>query len=373
MELKIEKNTLVDALTKNVRNVSGKKDNPILEGIFMKVEKNGIQFIRSNGDESVIINLPTDDKIEIIKEGTVVIHRSLTDIAKKLKDTITLKESKSTLLIQSEGAKFEIPLYDSSQYPKIDTGEQGEKFLSLPFDEFKDIVEKTAYCHATSESRPILRAISFKKEDDKIQFASTNSHILVRKVIEYKPVDGGIDPGSIELNPPAPSLIQSLRMFNKEDKIDLYAESNHLIVTSPQITFRIRLLDGNYPDIGRLINTDFQSLAKINRKEMIDAVEQLRLLITTDKSILTMSIKDTEMSLKTSTTLGKCDIPLTIKEMAGENEVDIAVNVDYLLNHLRSMDGEIIQLGFLGHQRPIGMLNEEKDGEYRLVLPIRTT
>ncbi|MFL0364634.1 DNA polymerase III subunit beta [Pseudobacillus sp. 179-B 2D1 NHS] len=373
MKILVEKNTLVDALTKNVRNTSSQKETPILEGIYMKAEDNCLRIIRSNVDETVVITLPAENENLKIKEaGEVVVHRSLSEITKQLKETITLEATEKSLRITSGDSEFELPIYDATQYPEL-AQEEGEDFIDLTYDEFKDIVEKSTYCaNFTSEVRPILKGVHFRKEGNQIMFVSTNSHVLVRKIVDYKPREGQNDPGSFQLVPPAPSLMQALRFFQKEDKLSLSLGKHYLIIQSEHVSCRIRLIEGNYPDVDRLISTKFKSLVKIERKKLIDAVEQARLLITAKNIILTITIKDNMLAVRTSTELGKCNIPVSIQEIQGEPEVEISLNVNYLRDHIRTMDAEVIQLGFSGPSRPVVILNEEKDGEYRLLLPVRT-
>lgn len=66
-----------------------------------------------------------------------------------------------------------------------------------------------------------------------------------------------------------------------------------------------------------------------------------------------------EVVIKTPTTLN-----------GDKEDIKVGFNVNYLLNHLKSLSGEEVTLGYIGDIKPI-ILNGNREEEFKLMLPVR--
>lgn len=366
MNFKIETRILVDSLIKVAKSTSGKKDIPILQGIFLEATNGELHFIASNGDETTSLKVQSEEQLTIVDDGKAVVHKSLVEIAKTLKtDTVTITKEKDNIRVLTDKGEFEIPGYDANAYPKVVKDENLKVILETDFHTYQKIIDKTTYCSSiNSESRPILNGVHVDVSSDQIQFLATNSHVLAQKVIKYKSQE------ELQFTPPALPLVNSLRIFEKEDKLTLSINDNYFVVKSNNVSYHVRLLDGTFPSTERLIIRDFKGIMKLKRDEFLAALEQVK-LVAAGKKTASMSLKNGTATLKANSESGKADISFSALEVEGAEEVEFFFNVSYLLNHVKAIDSENVQLGFLSGLQPLVLLGEEEDGEYKLFLPVR--
>lgn len=372
MELKINKNTLVNALTK-VEKAAGKSQIPVLNGIFFEATDKNLRFIGANDEQVITVDVPVDENVVVKESGKIVFSKGLTDIAKKLVDeTVTIHTDDANLQyrVESKLSNFTFSSFDPEEFPKFEEP-VGEEILELSFEELRDYVGKLSFASSTEDTRPILQGIHISSKDGQLKLVSTNSHILSQKVVAKETKE------EIAITPKAKSLNDSLRVFDSNDTIKVFATSTHLVLKSDDVMIRIRLLDGKYPETDRLVITQFKAILRVDKKEFITALEQVQ-IVGQSKSMpnaATLSVSGENIKIENnSTEAGKAEIEVPLLELQkNDNDVDIkfAFNVKYMIDLVRATDGNI-RIAFVDSMRPISILGLESSGEYKLILPIRT-
>jgi DNA polymerase III subunit beta len=376
MKLEIKKDLLVNGLTKVEKAVSKNSNVPILQGILFEVTEDHIRFVGTNDEQTIEVKFPVDENITIERTGSLVFNKGITEIAKKLPNgTVKINSSDDLRFTISSGkSNFTLSGYDAEEYPKF-TQPDGEAILEFTFDELKDVVNKLHFCASVDDKRPILQGIHISTVEKYLKFVSTNSHILSQKMIAKEVNE------EISLIPKAKSLVDTLRVFDTNDTIKVFATNTHLILQSQSgtITVRNRLLEGNYPETDRLLVTDFKAIIEVEKKDFLNALEQVYIMCQSGSgnspSAATISVIGENIKIENSfTEIGKAEIEVPIKELQmneSDLEVKFSFNVPYMINLTKATDGNI-KLGFISDMRPIAVLGTESNGEYKLILPVRT-
>lgn len=373
MELKINKDVLVNALSK-VEKAAGKSQIPVLQGIYFEATEELLRFIGANDEQVITVEVPVDENVSVKQPGKIVFSKGITDITKKLVDeTISIHTDDSNLQyrIESKLSNFTFSGYDPEEFPKFEEP-TGEEILELSFDELRDYVGKLSFASSTEDTRPILQGIHISSRDGQLKLVSTNSHILSQKVVAKE------TNGEIAITPKARTLSDSLRVFDANDTIKVFATSTHFILKSDDVIVRNRLLDGNYPDTDRLVVTQFKAIMEVDKKQLINALEQVQIVGHGSKSMpnaATISISGENIKIENNfTESGKAEIELPLVELQkndGDVEIKFSFNVAYLINLAKATDGNI-KIAYVDGMRPVSILGTESNGEYKLILPIRT-
>ncbi|WP_121616764.1 DNA polymerase III subunit beta [Virgibacillus halodenitrificans] len=373
MKLTINKDVLVNALTK-VEKAAGKSQIPALQGIYFEATEEKLRFIGANDEQVITVDVPVDENVTVNKAGRSVFTKGITDIAKKLADeTVSIETDDSNLQyhIKSKLSNFSFSGYDPKEFPKFDEPAE-EEILELSFDELRDYVGKLSFASSTEDTRPILQGIHVSSKEGQLKLVSTNSHILSQKVVAKE------TKGEIAITPKAKSLSDSLRVFDANDTIKVYATSTHLILKSNDVMVRNRLLDGNFPQTERLVVTQFKAIMEVDKKQLITALEQVQIVGHGSKTMpnaAALSISGENIKIENNfTESGKAEIEIPLVELQKNDEmVDIkfSFNVKYMIDLVKATDGNI-RIAFVDSMRPVSILGAEANGEYKLILPIRT-
>lgn len=367
MKIEIKKELIVEALSKVVKTASRKTDMPVLQGIYLEVTDKELLFVTTDTQETVGVKIPVNEDVAVDEPGKVVMQKTVFDLIKKVTtDTVVLSKVDNSLSLIAGKSSFEIPTFNADEYPKI-TEESSESFLEMTFEDFSKAIESSGYCAATEDNRPILKGLNWKVRKDGITLVTTNAHVLSRKVISSKSEQ------ELEINPPAEALMRALRTFDKEDKVSISVVNSHIVIQSEKVFYKIRLLEGNYPDTDRLLVTNFKSIVKLKKADFLAALEQIR-LISEDQKIAKFTIENKSVVLTGNSDSGaKGHVGIAIEELQGAEEGKFAFNIKYMINHIHHVDSSIIQLGLIDSMKPIGILGEEEDGEYKMLLPCRAS
>src|SRR5690625_3078374 len=125
MNIKIEKNELLGALRKATKPVSNRAVVPVLTGVLMVADENGLTLTGSDSDLTVVVNVPLgeENSLEVIKEGAIVLPaRETLNIVRSLDNgevEITVDDLKANII--GGKANFVINGVSASEYLRINT------------------------------------------------------------------------------------------------------------------------------------------------------------------------------------------------------------------------------------------------------------
>ena len=377
MNLTIDREVLLENLNVISRGLPNKSPMPILTGIKLYTTESDLFLTSSNSDISVEVDI-NDSSLQIEDAGqTVVPGRVFIEIIRKInsrKVNLFLSDDK-ILVIKSGNSEFKLKIMDSFDYPKIDFVPL-ENPLTISSDILKDIIKSTSFATAQSERKPILTGVNLINSLGKLIATATDSFRLSQKIVEipeYKDFNIVI---------PNKSLDELLKAIDSYDgDLSLYFSNNKLLIAYKNVCFQTRLLDGNYPDTSRLIPSDFPTVVKFNKDELLDSVERVSLLSPRDKerdkeitySIIKLTInKDRSVEISTTnSSMGDAKEEIIPTSIDVANPITIGFSSKYLIEALRSFLSTEISLNLTGEIRPFSIRGEKDNNLTQLILPGR--
>lgn len=374
-QFSINKNFFLQALNTVKRAISTKNAIPILSTLKIEVAAEGITLIGSNGQISIENFISIDQEnagLVIDALGSLLLEANFfINVVSSLPSVeLELKEIENHQLILKSG-KSEITLKgkDSHQYPRIQEVPTTNPLL-LETKVLKELISETAFAASNQESRPILTGVHFVLNDQKqLKTVATDSHRLSQKVIQLENVGDHFD-----VVVPSRSLKEFTAVFDDAiETVKVYFAHNQMLFKSEYISFYTRLLEGNYPDTDRLIPKEFNSQITFNVASLRQAMERARLLSNaTENGTVKMEIKDQIVrSYVHSPEVGQVDEELETIHLVGE-DLTISFNPNYLIEALKAIKAEEVELSFISHIRPFTLKGMEDDHLIQLITPVRT-
>lgn len=374
-QFSINKNFFLQALNTVKRAISTKNAIPILSTLKIEVAAEGITLIGSNGQISIENFISIDQEnagLVIDAPGSLLLEANFfINVVSSLPSVeLDLKEIENHQLILKSG-KSEITLKgkDSHQYPRIQEVPTTNPLL-LETKVLKELISETAFAASSQESRPILTGVHFVLNDQKqLKTVATDSHRLSQKVIQLENVGDHFD-----VVIPSRSLKEFTAVFDDSiETVEVYFAHNQMLFKSEYISFYTRLLEGNYPDTDRLIPKEFNSQITFNVASLRQAMERARLLSNaTENGTVKMEIKDQIVrSYVHSPEVGQVDEELETIHLVGE-DLTISFNPNYLIEALKAIKAEEVELSFISSIRPFTLKGMEDDHLIQLITPVRT-
>lgn len=187
MLIRVNRETLSDAIGDVTKAVSTKTTMPILTGIKMEALDDALILTASNSDISIECRIPAkEEEEEIVKveeKGKVVLPaRYFSDIIRRLPgDEMTMSVNEQmNIHIEAGQSEFNLNGMDADEFPDLPSILERNVF-SMPSDLLKTMIRQTVFAASTSETRPILTGVMWTLEEGKLTFVATDSHRLVTR------------------------------------------------------------------------------------------------------------------------------------------------------------------------------------------------
>lgn len=366
MDFQIKRLELLNALTKVSRAVSLKSPLPVLTGI--KFELKDDQLILTGSDSDITIQTTITENIDIKKTGSVVLSsRYILEIIKKIEsENVHIYIVDGTMTrIEGQQSKFDLNGTSSVDYPRIDLNKTGV-FMQMKSADLKQAIEQTSFATSDKETRPVLTGVNFKAKDGILECIATDSYRLAKKLLD-------VDPSvSFNIIIPKKSLIELSRIIEKDEIIDLYISDRKVLFILEAALIQTRLIDGTYPDTGRLIPQEFDYSMSVDCVSLLGAVDRASLLSSEQSNIIKLTMDEDDVIISSySQEIGSVEEHLS-KAFYKGNPLHISFSARYLNEAIRSMNSQKIKILFTGEMRPFIIKDLDREDVIQLVLPVRT-
>ncbi|EFM10967.1 DNA polymerase III, beta subunit [Paenibacillus curdlanolyticus YK9] len=379
MKLSIAKNELNDAIQQVAKAASTRPAIPILGGIKFDVTHQGITLTASDTDISIQSFIPVESGDSIVakvdKPGSVVLpSKFIVEIVKKLpSDEVEIEVGEQFItMIRSGSTDIQMVGLDPEEFPVLPSIEQSD-VLQIPGDLLKSLIRQTVFAASTSEQTPILTGALVNLFEGELRFVATDRHRLANRSAHVDTLP------SLRFS----NVVISAKTLNELSRlipdasalVEMVVADNQALFKIGSVLFYSRLLDGTYPDTSKIIPQSYKTELVVDTKKLTDAIDRAYLMSREEKTnivrLITLEHGGIEIS-SSSSELGRVTEQLEAFKMEGE-ALRIAFNSKYMLDVLKVIDSEQLNIQFTGAMSPIIIRPADHPHSTYIILPYRTT
>jgi DNA polymerase-3 subunit beta len=340
MKITCSQADLHSALRTVARAVGSGKAHPILAGVLLAATDDGRLALTAYDLELGIAT--TIDAAVDTAGATVVPARLLADITSRLTGALTLAVDGSRLALTAAGGSYSLSVASSDDFPALPTVKAA---AGDPGDFSADIAAVLPAC-STDAAKQLLTGVNISPAG----LAATDGHRLAMRAVKM----------GCTMTIPARTL-QLVRQ-----PCSIAADNAHAAIHLADGTLIIsRILDGTYPNVAALMPSTFKSLVTVDRRALLGAIERVGVIAEQHNSII-----------KLVTTGKALTISAEAEANAGTESIsktgslpDLAMNVHYLADGLRAMDGDTITISANESTTPVVLTGEP--GQTYLIMPVQ--
>ena len=163
-------------------------------------------------------------------------------------------------------------------------------------------------------------------------------------------------------------MLHRILVPDTEQIVDIFFTENHILFEFGETRVVSRLIEGNYFRVDQMLSNDYETKVTVRKSELTSAVDRAMLFTSeADKRPLVLTVGSDSMNLRISSQEGSMsdDVGIT---MEGK-ELKIGFNPKFILDALRVIDDEDIQIFFLNSKAPCFIRDEAQSYIY-MVLPV---
>ncbi len=363
MKIICSKQELVKSINIVQKAVPSKTTMSILQCILIDATAGEIKFT-GNDTELGIETIVTG---EIVERGMVALDaRIFSDLVRKLPDQDVSIECDSNLqtTIICGKAKFQIMGRDGEDFTAVPLIARNQPVVISQFA-LKEIIRQTLFSIAQNDTNKIMTGELFEIRDGKLRVVSLDGHRISIRSLELK--ESSED---VKVIVPGKTLAEISRILSggAEDMVNVYFTKNHIMFVFDQTVVVSRLIEGNYFRVDQMITNDYETKVTINRQDMLECIDRSILLVREDdKKPIILTIAEGEMEIQINSQIGSMDEKIAV-QMEGK-EIRIGFNPKYLIDALKVIDDEEIDIYYVNPKAPCFIRDQEQSYIY-LVLPV---
>lgn len=372
MKLEIKKEILMEQLNNVIKGISNKNIIPVLNCIKFELTKEGLYLLSTDNDIAIKCFIDQKDIENIDTCGEILVSgRYIYDIIKKLPNEIVKIEEvvDNKIFITTSSSSFNLNCNNASEFPRLDLKESNNPIV-IRKKVIKNIIRQTAFATSTQESRPTLTGINFKIVENLMEVTATDSYRVSKKNIY---LDSPINE-EINIIIPTRNLNELSKLLDdSENDVEMHVFNNKVIFKFDNIIMMTRLINGTFPDISKLIPTDFQLKLDMNLIEFYNALDRAS-LFTNEDDKNTIELKTEMHDIVISSNIpeiGNVEEKIEVTKNNDSN-IEIAFSSRYMMDALKALECENIEISFSGEVKPIIIKNKDDDNLIELIVPIRT-
>lgn len=362
MNFSCTKQDLMEAINTVQKAVMSKATMPILEGIYIEAD-DCLKLVGNCFDMGIECSVNSDIK----EKGSIVLNsRMFGDIVRRLPDSEIFIEVKDNFIvvIECNNSYFEIKGLSSEGYPMLPQVEE-EKKISVPQSSFRDMIRKTMYAISNDENKKILTGSLLEVNDGDLTMVSLDGfRLAVAKAIIKEDV-------SFSAVIPGKNLSEIYKILAQtDDEVKITLSKNQALFEFDKCRIISKLLDGEYMNYKSFIPEQFETKIETNVKEMTESIERASLITNDDIRYPVRFIIDDDKMLVTSNTelgISKEQIDVNIDG----NNMTIGFNPRYLLDSLKVIDDEKVEISFSSSVGPSVIKPIQSDKFIFMILPVR--
>lgn len=346
MHFWILKENLYKALTIVGRNISSKPQLPVLSNILLQAENGQLKITTTNMDLGIIITTPA--KIEKTGEITVP-GKLLTEFVSMLSaDKVEFMLEGTNLLVKTDKNQASFSTISASDFPASPTFTPPKN--TFLFKKIKDAITRTVFAASIDEGRPVLTGVKTTLQNGKMTLTATDGYRLSQEHVDI--------PGKneeLKINLPAHTLSEVVRIAqelkSEEIGFSVIENKNQAIFNLPGATVFTRIIDGEFPNIEKIIPAGFKTRATIDRDQFAQAVKTASLFARGAANIIKIKIEKEGLRLSANTPQVGQNEDFVEAKIEGE-ESEIAFNYRFLLDLLANFPDESLVFESSGPLNP---------------------
>ena len=338
---------------------------PILGNVYIKQEQNTLTLIGTDLETEVLARV---ENVEGDDGACTVTARKFYDICRMLPEdaTVSLVNEGDRTIITSGRSRFSLQSLPAADFPRLEA-DKWEETLELEQGTFKQLLDKTAFSMAQQDVRYYLNGCLLEISKAGIRVVATDGHRLAKSELAMPLAVSG----HRQVIVPRKAVSELQRFLDGgEDSVQLEVNPNHVRVSAGPWVFTAKLIDGRFPDYEKVIPVSLETHLEVNRLQLSEILARTAIL-TNEK------FRGVRLVLKPGTMMVMANNPEqeeAVDEMAVDfdgQEVEIGFNVGYLMDALRALECEQVDLGLQDANSSCTLNEPGNRATLYLVMPMR--
>jgi DNA polymerase III subunit beta len=337
MKFTSEREKVLEPLQAVIGVVERRQTMPVLANVLLSA-KNGRLSITATDLE---VELVAGVEVTVQQAGEITVPgRKLLDIVRALADkaavVFTLDGDKAS--IKSGKSRFSLTTLPAADFPSI---EEINPTLSFEVEQsaLKRLIDKTHFSMAQQDVRYYLNGMLLESDGKSLRTVATDGHRLAMCEMEL-----ATKSSTQQVIVPRKGVLELQRLLGADGNVAVQVGSNHVRITLGDIRFTSKLIDGRFPEYGRVIPANPGRIIKADREALRRALQRTAILSNEKYRGIRLALKQNLLVL-TAHNPEQEEAEDEVEVSYQGEEFEVGFNVNYLLDALAAIEGAEVEVG----------------------------
>ncbi len=359
-----------DTLLKPLQAVSGIVERrhtlPILSNVLLETDGSALKLLATDLE----IQISTEARLQKAgnRQALTVSARKLQDILRSLPENaaVALDGQDNKLVVKAGKSRFNLQTLPAQDYPRLTEGSAGGTSVTLPQKQLKSMLQLVQYAMAQQDIRYYLNGLLMVVEKNALTMVATDGHRLafVTSSLESSQEKA-------EVIVPRKAVLELIKLLGEvEEKVTMQLSATQVRFAFGGIDLISKVIDGKFPDYGRVIPTGHKKRIAVPRLSLQQALQ--RAAILSNEKFRGVRWVLTANSLKiicSNAEQEEAEEELEV-EYTGD-ALDVGFNITYLLDVLNNLTSEDVDCA-LGDANSSMLMTVPGDRGFKyVVMPMR--
>lgn len=367
MEFKCSTRELLEAVQRTSSVINKTTVMPILSRILIQTDGD---ILKLRGTD---LGSTTDSIIEadvIVEGATTIDAKTFAEILQTLNDDkldFTSDEEEQNITIVSGKTKFLIQnSLTSDSYPDLDEVNK-DNHITVERDLIKKGIAYTAFSTSNDDmSKEFLTGIHMQTDDMSLKLISTDNHRL--SVYTCPIVEKTMD---INVIVPTVSANHISKLLDEPGApIELYFTKSSISTIVDHSEYYGRLIESTYPDIKRVIPTDFKTTIILKRDFILSALKKMEVAARENSYRATFVIDGDQFRLTAENREHSIMATEDVDMIFEGEQVKVGINVKYMKEAISVMESESIEIKVVSAEKAFVIKMHGSDNFIHVLMPL---
>lgn len=363
-----------DVLLRPLRVVTGvverRQTLPVLSNVLLEVDDDGLTMRGTDLEMEVVARVT--EAVEVAEGGAVTVPaHKLTEIWQSLPDSADVQVALESerVVLRSGRSRFTLATIPVDDFPKGQEGgdeDAGKVEIALPHTDMRRLLDRTKFAMANGDVRYYLNGLLLELSGNTLRAAASDGHRMALCT-----VDGGTEvPERLRAIVPRKSVLDLERLLaDSDEEVRLALGSTYMRVTQGEYTLTTKLVDGQFPEVDRLIPRNADNAIVGDRETLRRALHRASILAN-ESSEIRLQVEGDQMTIRATNPEQEEAEEVVAVDHDGK-ELEVGFNSRYIQDVLMALDTESVKLSMPDSANIAVMEGPGAEESLYLVMPLR--
>ena len=364
MKFVCERNILLKEIAIAQEIIASKNVISILSNIYLEAQDDSLTIKATD----LKVNFETKVPVTVIEPGPATVYGDkflgILGSVPEGEMEFEYRDNRVKIKTSVKKANFQLKSMASDKFPEF--SQSNAEYFEIPIKDFKEMVSQTVFAVSDDETRFFMNGVFLEKTGGKLIMVATDGRRLAHI---GKDVDNVDDFSGIIIPPKILNIIT--KRAGDEGLVAISVTNKTVYIRFGTYSLSSVLIEGQFPNYRKVIPEEQTSSFTINRREMLDALRRVSLLVEQKSHRVYIGLKPGVMEIYSEEgEIGdaKEEIPCKFDG----KEISLALNYRYLEEPFKVIDSDDVCVRFTNPSKAITVTPEPAADFFHIVMPMQS-